>query len=57
MFSCAVISLPAALLRTNGVFDDPLLALAMTFPDVFAAAAAGAVRSAPDPDALAALIG
>lgn len=39
------------------VFDDPLLALAMTFPDVRAAAAAGAVRSAPDPDALAALIG
>jgi hypothetical protein len=26
MFSCAVLGLPAALLRTNGVFDDPRLA-------------------------------
>jgi hypothetical protein len=26
MFSCAVLGLPAALLRTNGVFEDPRLA-------------------------------
>ncbi|MBA2965342.1 MULTISPECIES: FAD-dependent oxidoreductase [Ramlibacter] len=39
------------------VFDDHLLALARGFPDFQQAEAAGAVRSAPDRAALAALIG
>lgn len=39
------------------VFDDPLLALARRFPDFVDAEAHGAVRSAPDADALAAIVG
>jgi fumarate reductase flavoprotein subunit len=39
------------------VFDEPLLALARGFPDFRDAEAAGALRSAPDEGALAALIG
>ena len=39
------------------VFDDPLLALARGFPDFVAAEKTGALRSAPDEAALAALIG
>jgi fumarate reductase flavoprotein subunit len=39
------------------VFDDRLLALARGFPDFIAAERVGAVRDAPDADALARLIG
>ena len=39
------------------VFDDPLLALARSFPDFRDAEAAGAVKTCADTDALAALIG
>lgn len=39
------------------VFDERLLALARTFPDFLEAQAAGALRTAPDKGALAALIG
>ena len=39
------------------VFDEPLLALGRSFPDFVDAESAGAVRSAADADALAALIG
>jgi fumarate reductase flavoprotein subunit len=39
------------------VFDGPLLELARTFPDFLDAQAAGAVRPAADPDALARLVG
>ena len=39
------------------IFDDRLLALGRGFPDFVAAEATGAVRSAPDATALAALIG
>lgn len=39
------------------VFDGPLLALARTFPDFVEAEKAGALRSAPDLPALAAIIG
>jgi fumarate reductase flavoprotein subunit len=39
------------------VFDAPLLEMAQGFPDFVAAAKAGAVRTAADPDALASLIG
>ncbi len=52
---------PAVLAQPGGiawcVFDDPLLALARGFPDFVQAAEAGALRSAGDLAALAAVIG
>lgn len=52
---------PAVLAQPGGtawcVFDDPLLALARGFPDFVQAAEAGALRSAVDVAALAAVIG